>query len=171
MEHTAQAKTTDSHLTQFIDWAFILVLLIFFQFSHSACWLTTVNGCNQSMYSFLYVLFRCLCTTWKKIHPALPKKYSILNIWFISKNKVNASGRISIQLNCSIGMRTNTSNTPPKKITKQLSKIVFDLCVDFFFWCLASFTTRMNEWTNKCVFVTLNYFEIDVILHHRKFDP
>lgn len=48
------------------------------------------------------------------------------------------NGKMSIQLNCTIGKRTptHTLSTPPKEITKHLSKIVFDLCVNFSSRCV-----------------------------------
>lgn len=68
---------------------------------------------------------------------------------------------------------------PAKKIYQTSSgEIAFDLCVEFSRWCLVPFTTRINEWTdgrmNEWIIVCLwrwIYLEIEVILHHRKFDP
>lgn len=113
----------------------------------------------------------------EEIHPALPNKYSTLNIWFIPEN---ANSRMSIQLNCcSIGGCTAPSIAyQQRKCQTSLNGIAFDLCVEFSRWCLAPFITRTNEWTNEwmsertivCLWRWI-YLEIDVILHHRKFDP
>lgn len=83
-----------------------------------------------------------------KIHPAWPNKYSILNIWFILKN---VNGKMSIQLNCSIGGCRKTSNTYYQRIepSQRLRKTFSDLCVEFSRCCLAPLTIRMNEWMNE----------------------
>lgn len=93
-----------NHLTQFIDCAFILFYWSSFNFPTLvvSSWMQSIDVALLFMF-----LFWCLCATWKKIHPALPSKYSTLNIWFIPEN---VNGRMSIQLNCcSIGGCTNSS--------------------------------------------------------------
>lgn len=120
-------------------------------------------GCNQSMWHSFLCSFLMFVRNMEEIHPALPNKYSTLNIWFIPEN---ANSRMSIQLNCcSIGGCTAPSIAYQQRMPNQFewNSIwfmcwIFPLVFGSFYNPNKWMDERMNEWTNNCVFVTLNLF-------------
>lgn len=171
------ASSDQKHPTQFIDWAFISFYWSPFNLPTLAefSWVQSIDVARRFMF---FLMFRA--QHGKKYTLGIAKQ--IFHFKYLISYKKEANDGMSIRLNCcSIGGCISPSIAYQQRKYEQPVSMKWHLiCVLNSFvdvWLLLQagcMNERMNEWTILCVYLCLwrwIYLEIDVILHHRKFDP